>query len=459
MKTVRFDDSLPLLVDVVTSELGEEALQSGTILRDAVGCLAFFAAKPLEQGTVDSLSSKLREVLGAYARTDRAVAGADDYGADAVRADPLCLTVPVGERLVRLVDRRLVGADWLRAPMPPARPPPRLVFASLKGGVGRSTALSVIAAHLASRGKRVLVVDMDMEAPGLGALLLTPETLPEFGMIDALVENGMSGLDEGFYVDLIGPSELAGMGGRIDVIPALGRRSLDNPADVLAKIARAYAEDVKPDGTVETILDQVRAIIEHFADPTRYDAILVDARAGVHETTASAVLGLGAEVLLFGLDEPQTFHGYAVMLSHLARFVKPGAQVPEWAERLTMVQGKAPADASERGSFAESCRKLFVKAGLGPARFLEEDEVPLPEGPFRDVPWDDDLPDEKVLPAEWSIPEPLAVLYDAQFQRFDPLRRRDLLSEGIYRTTFGELIDRVDSILHSADMKSAEEAP
>jgi MinD-like ATPase involved in chromosome partitioning or flagellar assembly len=456
LKIVRFDDSLPLLAGVIRSELGADALENGTVLRDAVGCLSFFAAQPLDEVTIGRLSLKLREALGAYARPDRVVAGAEDYGSAVVRADPSALIVAVGsdKRSIRLVDRRLVGADWLHAPSAPAPPPARFVFASLKGGVGRSTALAVVAAHLASQGKRVLVVDLDMEAPGLGPLLLTTETLPEFGIIDALVENGLSGLDERFYADLVGPSDLANKSGKIDVIPALGQRSLNNPADVLAKIARAYAENVRPDGTVVTLLDQVRAIIDHFADPTRYDAILVDARAGLHETTASAVLGLGADVLLFGLDEPQTFQGYALMLAHLARFVPAGGPLPEWVERLTMVQGKAPADAEERDGFVQRCRDLFETAGLGPPPPTGTGEVELPAGPFSKVPWDDDLPDEDVLPPSYALPEALAVLYDAQFQRFDPLRRRDLLSDSVYRTTFGDLLNRFDEIL-----KSAEEGP
>lgn len=47
---------------------------------------------------------------------------------------------------------------------------------------------------------------------------------------------------------------LANRRGRIDVIPVLGRRSLRYPADVLAKIARAYAEDVGDNGSVATFL-------------------------------------------------------------------------------------------------------------------------------------------------------------------------------------------------------------
>jgi cellulose biosynthesis protein BcsQ/stress-induced morphogen len=43
-------------------------------------------------------------------------------------------------------------------------------FYSLRGGVGRSTALAYTARILASRGRTVLCVDMDLEAPGLAAL-------------------------------------------------------------------------------------------------------------------------------------------------------------------------------------------------------------------------------------------------------------------------------------------------
>ncbi|MBK9032247.1 MAG: P-loop NTPase [Myxococcales bacterium] len=43
-------------------------------------------------------------------------------------------------------------------------------FYSLRGGVGRSTALAYTAHILASRGKRVVCVDLDLEAPGLAAL-------------------------------------------------------------------------------------------------------------------------------------------------------------------------------------------------------------------------------------------------------------------------------------------------
>lgn len=440
--TVRFDDSLPRLVEVITAELGDEALARGVVLRDAMGCLAFVASTPIASETADHVTLRLRAALGPYARPDRSFATPSDPGGQIVLGEKSFLRVTVGERTLRLVDRRLVGADWLRAPAAGAPPPPRFVFASLKGGVGRSTALAVVAAHLASRGRRVLAIDLDLEAPGLGSFLLEDAAVPPFGAIDILVEDNVTELDDAFFGDALASSGLASRAGRIDVLPAFGRRSLDNPGDVLAKLARAYAEDVHDDGTVATVLDKVRSMVDRFADPTRYDAILVDVRAGLHETTASAVLGLGAEVLLFGLDERQTFQGYAALLAHLARFIAPGEPRPEWVDRLTAVHAKASADAGARDEFVQRWRSLVD--AHGPLRRNETEAPLLLAERFHDPRWDEDQPDEAVLPEESSLHRPIAVLKDDHYEGFDPFARRDLLGEALYRSTFGALIERVE---------------
>ena len=41
--TVKFSDSLPILVHAIAEELGQDALRSGAALRDAMGRLSFFA--------------------------------------------------------------------------------------------------------------------------------------------------------------------------------------------------------------------------------------------------------------------------------------------------------------------------------------------------------------------------------------------------------------------------------
>ena len=443
--TVRFDDSLGMLVRVVADKLGPEALARGVVLRDATGRLAFFNSWGLKDTVRDQISEQLREVLGVYGRTDRIIATPEDFGTPLILDDPSILTVRIGDNTIRVLDRRLVGADWLRKPRAAATSPPRFVFASLKGGVGRSTALAIVAADIASQGRRVLAVDMDMEAPGLGSMLLADNELPEFGLIDALVENGLAPLDEAFFADLHAPSSLAHGHGRIDVLPAFGRRSLQRPVNVLGKIARAYIEDVKPDGSVFSILDQVASIVDHFALNGIYDAILIDARSGLRETTAAAILGLGAEVFLFGLNEHQTFVGYSVLLSQLALFLGPErTEQPEWLDRITMVQGRAPIEPEQREDFAAQCQLLFELSGLVQNPDRQQTLVTLPAEPFHNVPWDDDL-----QLGEIQLDEPIgprstiAVLDDERFRLFNPRRRSDLLSVEVYRSSYGALIERV----------------
>lgn len=57
-------------------------------------------------------------------------------------------------------------------------------FYSFKGGVGRTMALVNVAVDLARRGKRVLVVDFDLEAPGLDTFDLPRPDGPTLGVVD-----------------------------------------------------------------------------------------------------------------------------------------------------------------------------------------------------------------------------------------------------------------------------------
>jgi hypothetical protein len=110
-----------------------------------------------------------------------------------------------------------------------------------------------------------------------------------------------------------------------------------------------------------------------------------------------------------------------------------------------MVQGKAPANVEDRAGFADKCRALFADSGLGPRQSATMNEASESVGSFKDIPWNDDARDEDVLPdEEWRPREPLAILDDPRFKSFDPLRRRDLLSEQVYRSSFGQVLDQIN---------------
>ena len=57
-----------------------------------------------------------------------------------------------------------------------------LMFYSYKGGSGRTVAAANVAAALAKHGRRVLIIDLDFEAPGLQYVLDVLDTKGERGI-------------------------------------------------------------------------------------------------------------------------------------------------------------------------------------------------------------------------------------------------------------------------------------
>jgi hypothetical protein len=134
----------------------------------------------------------------------------------------------------------------------------------------------------------------------------------------------------------------------------------------------------------------------------------------------------------------------------LAKFVAPDNPIPEWVERITMVQGKASGSVEDRTSFIEKCGKLFADAGLTRSSLEVAQAVQLPASPFKDVPWDDSVPDDVLgLQDDFRPREPIAILDDEKFRLFDPSRRRDLLSEQVYQSSFGTLLARMNEPFRS----------
>jgi len=458
---VRFDDSLIRLVELAVERFGTAELVDAVVVRDAGGRLSLVLAGALPSEMLSSVEHDLKAALGGYARLDFVIRDKNGPGSRRLLEEATAVPpISVGGHLIRVLDRRIVGADWLRPPAPSATCLPCLVFASLKGGVGRSTALCVVAAHLSRRGRRVLAVDFDLEAPGLGTMLLEDSELSRFGTLDYLVESGLSGIDDAFMADLGGDSFLGRDGARVTVVPAIGRSTIDHPGDALAKIARAYLEYPELDGRsgpeeimqTGTLSDHLRGMIARFERTGAYDVVLVDARAGLHETTAAAILGLGGEVLLFGTDHPQTYLGYRLLMAHLGRF--PAAPEDDWRERLSFVLARA-SDSTELRREAE-WRFLELYDVLRPA----EGETAQCDGPVVsaltasgddfDVGWDEasfESPEADVF----EPPPVLHVLDDGRYRAFNPVLERGLLASVTYSLTFGALLDFADGIVDASE--------
>lgn len=440
--TIRFDDSLPELVRIVADIVGDNALERSVFLRDAAGYLSVVIDDELTDKALEDLTSAVVTAIGPYARNDGGVRDRSGTGSRRLLEAQDFANIQVGRRIIRFIDRRMVGADWL---LPPAllQSAKRVAFASLKGGVGRSTALTVTAAHLSARGFRVLAIDLDLEAPGIGSMLLSESALPAFGSLDYLVENGISLIDDDFLANVAAKSALGGGGAQVTVVPAFGRATLDQPAGGLGKIARAYLEDVTSAGTI-SFTAQVQEMVARLEAAGSYDVTLIDARAGLHETTAAVLLGLGAETLLFGIDEPQTFQGYRLLMAHLASRRPRGLDA--WIERLQFVHAKAPVTQADQLDAARRFRDLL--AVFNPGSIDDAEAVELTANDF-DVEWGDGGPDvDEILSDDTPV---IPILDDARYSGFDPIRQPELLNSEVFSATFGRLLEWAERIVIGPD--------
>jgi hypothetical protein len=436
MAQITFDDSLPQLVTALINQIDSDFVEAGVILRDASGRLGFIADRePKDDKERERLGQVLIENLGNYARTENPIRFRGDTGTEAILTSSELLPIQIGKNFCRLLDRRIVGSGWLEAPEPARKDPPRIVFATLKGGVGRSTALSIAAADFARRNFNVLVVDLDLEAPGLGDLLLDAERTPEFGAIDYLVENGISGVLDSALSQYIGSSGLTTAGGgRVDVLPAFGRRSLSHPENILAKLSRAMIEDII-DNRVVTFAEQISSMISRITEREQYDAVFIDSRAGLAELAAPAVLGLGATVLLFGTAQKQTFEGYRALFAALQLLAqRDGAQGrdSEWRTMLRPVYAKASLDTAVSERFIDDMYELYS------AHIYDAEGTEMAPETLRFARDDESAP-------HW----PLIVPFSQSFIDFDPSRTQNQLTESFYEQTFRPFLSGIEKIIAS----------
>ena len=92
-------------------------------------------------------------------------------------------------RNARLVSRALGNEGWRSVLETNPTTWPKVVgFYSFKGGVGRSTAAAISALLMAREGRRILLVDLDLEAPGLEGYFGFRNEQVQGGMVDLLLE-------------------------------------------------------------------------------------------------------------------------------------------------------------------------------------------------------------------------------------------------------------------------------
>lgn len=245
---------------------------------------------------------------------------------------------------VRFLDNTVVGEEWSHVTTPSATDgdgaprPRRTAVYGFKGGVGRTTATAVLARRLADEGLIVLVVDLDLESPGVGPLLLGDGALCTHGVVDHLVESAL-GNEDGLEIVTRSAYNPRNQG-ELWIAPARGTGTEGVPNAYVDKLNRVYA-----DGEGARFTDRLTATVRaceeavERSDSGRLpDVVLLDSRAGIHDVAAVTISHLCDYALLFAADNDQTWSGYRDLFEAWAA----SGQAPAIRRKLRMVASMVP---------------------------------------------------------------------------------------------------------------------
>lgn len=188
---------------------------------------------------------------------------------------------------------------------------------SFRGGTGKSNVTANLAATLARSGKRVGIIDTDVQSPGIHALFGLEGGQPGASLNDFLA--GRCGIEEtAVEVGSAMPGTADGRGGtgRIYLVPS----SMD---------AGAIAQVLREGYDVSQLAEGIRG----FGTELALDALLIDTHPGLNEETLLAITLSNAIVVLMRPDR-QDFQGTAVTIEVARKLGVP---------RILLVANKVPA--------------------------------------------------------------------------------------------------------------------
>jgi MinD-like ATPase involved in chromosome partitioning or flagellar assembly len=173
---------------------------------------------------------------------------------------------------------------------------------SYRGGTGKSNISANLAYLAARRGKRVAVLDTDLQAPGVHLLFGFDTNRMPYTLSDFLFNR--CALEEAAY-NLKGIAELKDIGGSVFLLPS--RMTVDA---IMKVIAQGY--------DVGKLNDQLNHLIERLS----LDLLLIDTHPGFNEETL-LTLAISDTLVIVLRPDKQDYHGTAVLVEVAGRMAVP----------------------------------------------------------------------------------------------------------------------------------------
>lgn len=370
-----FDRALEELIRICSLMSTAESVEF-CVIRDLHGRLRLVLKPDQPSFDIQRLEVKLKADLGAYfvapilstaANTEQARLARQLFGQATswpatwprVYREPISAQEhSLDERRWRGFQRVLSKESWLNpqdriAPWALTDDNPALIaFYSFKGGVGRTTLLALLAWHLARQGKKVAILDLDLEAPGVGTLL---GAQADRGVLDLILETLITGSPDltNAYAEA---SALGTDGAPVNIFPAgnLGWSFLE-------KLARLdYTASSSTNGSESPVAQALRKVLGKIRSELKPDYILLDSRAGLHDLGGLALNALAHVDVLVSRATEQSYKGLELALQVIGRQAEPSCLIVHslsiWPESGDL---RRLAD-TERAAFLERVYELFI---------------------------------------------------------------------------------------------------
>ncbi len=231
---------------------------------------------------------------------------------------------------------------------------PITAFYSFKGGLGRTTSLVLSGIQLARQGKKVVLIDFDLEAPGLATLFSNdfPQIDSFKGVTDYIVDLLANKYDEAdldlndYYCSIARQDIVGSQGGELLIFPA----TITNGEEKLylskfSKVNSYFQSNVK------FPIDYLLRRIENNLKP---DAILIDTRTGLNDLGGLFLTRYATQSFLFFYGNRQNMFGLESILPKLrainSKFYLVNSPVPP-----------SPLAEEERDYFLEKSYTLFTE--------------------------------------------------------------------------------------------------
>jgi septum site-determining protein MinD len=183
---------------------------------------------------------------------------------------------------------------------------------SFRGGTGKSNTTANIAAVLSARGKRVGVIDTDIQSPGIHILF----GLSGDSITSSLNDYLWEGREIGQTAHDVTPQANGGAGGRIFLIPASTK-----PGEISRALREGY--------DAQRLAQGLRRLV----DELELDVLLIDTHPGLHEETLLSLV-ISNTLLIVMRPDHQDYEGTGITVR-----VAQSLDVP----RMMLLVNKSPA--------------------------------------------------------------------------------------------------------------------